>query len=60
MSTFKTVLNIIIMCCPHQFVIRFHSAVLLPTGSEERRVLGVGSIPVAILPPCQDMKTIGL
>ena len=33
---------------------------LLPTGSEEREVLGVGSIPVAILPSCQDMKTIAL
>ena len=29
---------------------------LLPTGSEERGVLGVGSIPVAILPSCQYMK----
>ena len=28
---------------------------LLPT-SEEREVLGVGSIPVAILPSCQYMK----
>ena len=28
------------------------------TGSEKREVLGVGSIPVAILPSCQDMKTI--
>ena len=28
---------------------------LLPTGSEERKVLGVGSIPVAILPSCQCM-----
>ena len=26
---------------------------LLPTGSEEKEVLGVGSIPVAILPSCQ-------
>ena len=26
---------------------------LLPSGSEERGILGVGSIPVAILPPCQ-------
>ena len=34
--------------------------VLLPTGSEEREVLGFGSIPVAILPSCQDMKTIAL
>ena len=33
---------------------------LLPTGSEEREVLGVGSIPVAILPSCLDMKTIEL
>ena len=33
---------------------------LLPTGSEERGVLGVGSIPVAILLSCQNMKTIAL
>ena len=33
---------------------------LLPTGSEEREVLGVGSIPVAILPSCQDINTIAL
>ena len=33
---------------------------LLPTGSEEGGVLGGGSIPVAILPFCQDMKTIVL
>ena len=33
---------------------------LLPTGSEEREVLGVGSIPVAILPSCQDIKTIAI
>ena len=26
---------------------------LLPAGSEEKEVLGVGSIPVAILPSCQ-------
>ena len=31
---------------------------LLPTGSEEKEVLEVGSIPVALLPSCQDMKTI--
>ena len=31
---------------------------LLPTGSKEREVFGVGSIPVAILPSCQDMKII--
>ena len=33
---------------------------LLPTGSEEKGVLGIGSIPVALLPSCQDMKTIAL
>ena len=33
---------------------------LLPTGSEEREVLGVGSIPVAILPSRQDIKYIAL
>ena len=33
---------------------------LLPTGSEEGEVLGVGSIPVAILPSCQKMKIIAL
>ena len=35
--------------------------VLLPIGSEEEReVLGVRSIPVAILPSCQDRKIIAL
>ena len=34
------------------------SNLLLPTGSEERVVFWAGSIPVAILPSCQDMKTI--
>ena len=33
---------------------------LLPTGNEEREVLGVGSIRVAMLPSCQDMKTVAL
>ena len=33
---------------------------LLSTGRKEREVLGVGSIPVAILPSCQDMKSIAL
>ena len=33
---------------------------LLPTESEEREVLGVGSIIVAIIPSCQDMKTIAI
>ena len=32
------------------------SLTLLPTGSEEREVLGHRSIPVAILPTCQYMK----
>ena len=34
--------------------------ILQPTGSEEREVLRVGSIPVAILSSCQDLKTIAL
>ena len=33
---------------------------LLPTRGEERGVLGVGSVPVAILPSCQDAKNIAL
>ena len=33
---------------------------LLPTGSEEKEVLKVGSIPVALLSSCQDMKSIAL
>ena len=33
---------------------------LLPTRCEEREVLGVGTIPVAILPSYQDVKTIAL
>ena len=32
----------------------------LPTGCEDRGVLGIGSIPVAILPSCQDTKTSAL
>ena len=28
---------------------------LLPTGSEEKKVLGGGIIPVAILPSCKDI-----
>ena len=28
----------------------------LPTGSEERGVLAVGNVPVAILPSCQNIK----
>ena len=41
---------------------KFHSSYLflLPTGSEERGVLGVGIIPVAILPSCHNMKIIAL
>ena len=37
-----------------------YSMSLLPTGSEEREVFGVGSIPVAILPAAQNMKIIAL
>ena len=33
---------------------------LLPTGSKEREVLRVRSIPVAILPSCQVVKTVDL
>ena len=33
---------------------------VLPTGSEERGVLGVGSIPVTILSSSQDVKTMAL
>ena len=40
------------MHCLNLFVWR--AMVLLPTGSEEREVLGLRSIPVAILPSCQD------
>ena len=36
---------------------RLNYIYLLPTGSEEREVLGEGGIPVAILPSCQDVKT---
>ena len=35
-----------------------NDSILLPTGSEEGEVLGVGSIPVAILPSCQNMRII--
>ena len=42
---------------PFYVSITFH---LLPIGSEERGVSVVGSIPVAILPPCLDMKTVAL
>ena len=33
---------------------------LLPAGSEERDVSRFGTIPVAILPSCQDRKTLEL
>ena len=39
---------------------RMENEDLLPTGSEEREVLGVGSIPVALLPSCQYMEIIAL
>ena len=43
--------------CIHVYCIVIH---LLPTKIEERGVLGVGSIPFAILPSCEDMKPIAL
>ena len=43
-----------------EIVLVCHHNVLLPTGSEERGVLGVGSVPVAILPSCQDVINIAL
>ena len=36
------------------------NAILLLNGSKEREALGVGSIPVAILPSCHDMKTMAV
>ena len=38
----------------------WYNIILLPPGNEEREVLGVGSIPVPILPSCQDLKTIAI
>ena len=46
-------------CGPHTASSVF-LILLQPTGSEESGVLEVGSIPVAIPPSCQDMKTIAL
>ena len=37
-----------------------HTFILLPPEVTRGRILGVGSILVAILPSCQDMKTIAL
>ena len=37
-----------------------NSIYLLPAGSKERGVLGVGSIPFAILSSCQDVRKIAL
>ena len=34
--------------------------ILLPTGSEERELMGMGSIPVAIISSCQAMETVAL
>ena len=34
--------------------------ILLPTGSEERELMGMGSIRVAILSSCQAMETVVL
>ena len=43
------------VCLPYS---RIRSVYVLSTASEERGVLGVWSIPIPILPSCQDMKTI--
>ena len=44
-------------CNPHVVLLRPQvKGLLLHTGSEEREVLGVWSIPVAILPSCQYIK----
>ena len=45
------------ICVCHKVVSK-ENGVLLPTRSEERGVLGVGGIPVAILPSCQYSKTV--
>ena len=39
---------------------KLNTLYLLPPRSEERGVLGMGTISVAILPSCQDMKTIAV
>ena len=44
--------------CPHLIEGEFTN--LLPTGIEEKGVVWVGNIPVAILPSCPDMKTSAL
>ena len=36
------------------------SIFLLPTGSKEREVLWVGSVPVAIFPSCHNVEDIAL
>ena len=49
------------MCTAQKFLrLQYILYGLLPTGSEEIEVLRVGSIPVAILFSCQDMKTIAI
>ena len=47
--------------CPSSYLRSFHilcwsSIELIPTASEKRGVVEVGSIHVAILPSCQDLK----
>ena len=42
------------------YMVFYNLLYLLPTGREERGVLGMGSIFVAIHPSCQDMKTTAL
>ena len=44
----------------HYFKVITVTVFSLPTRSEEKGVLGVGSIPVAILPSCHNIKMIAL
>ena len=50
------------LCKNHSYVMIniTYKDILLPTGSDERGVLGVGIIPVAILPSWQYLKTFAL
>ena len=54
------VLVVSICCKRFQTLVDRVTNDLKPTRSEQREVFGVESIPVAILPSCQDMKTIAL
>ena len=46
--------------CVYMRVCMYLCMYLLPIGGEEKRELGVGSIPVAVLPSSQDVKTAAL